>query len=320
MSSFLLWIVSLTLLIHSSIAITIETDDPILRPFIIVPGDGKVMVDPTSFTDFPTPPPVITTAPTPWPTVVPTPAPPQNYILFEKGDAKECPTGTSRVDVEQCLDAAQYLRDAFMGPKYSFPYYLNTNPDYGAPPCGCFLRVIERTGREQILPEYNTAFTGCGSGPRTRLICQLDYPLPPNTAVDMTQWNKAYASGALIDGTEDATVWSNAVLSGGDFYIRRLCTDCVETHQDIIYHRKTPLPAGMNVEQLFLSSWTDVGNTFHTDFELYSNMPYALLNFYPWTYCNFVYDNNPPGFPRDCGPNGNGAYHIYNAKFVVDSI
>jgi len=323
-SSFLFaTIVSSLALLDSSVVysqVTIETDDPLLTEFIIVPDHNGVytqfVTDPDSWTDFPTPPPVVTTAPTPWPTMAPTPAPPQNYILFESGDASDCPAGTSRVSQGQCLDAAQYLRNAQMGSEYSFPYYLNTNPDYGAPPCGCFLRVKE--GQGQILPEYNTATTGCQSGTRTRLICELDAPLPPNTAVDMTQWQKVYASGSLQydDPTAiiDPTAWSYANLAAGDFYVRRLCQDCsAESHQDIIYHRKTPLPVGMNLEDLFVKSWTSTGNQFHTDFELYSNMPYALLQVLPWQFCNFAVElDASPGFPRDCGKSGN-VTHQWNA-------
>merc|ERR1712048_1091516 len=85
-----------------------------------------------------------------------------------------------------------------------------------------------------------------------------------------------------------------------EFYIRRVCPSCRDTHKDIIYKRLTPLPAEFDIPNLFLDTWASRNNQLNVDFELYSSMSYALSGLMPWKFCN--YDDNHIGFPRDCSP------------------
>lgn len=93
--------------------------------------------------------------------------------------------------------------------------------------------------------------------------------------------------------------------------VRRICDSCQsDTHLDIYYKRKTPLPPfGTNTTagelyflDLFMNQWTSKNNVLNVDFELYSTYQDALDGTNKWTYCNYDYAN--VGFPRDCGPRG----------------
>ena len=88
--------------------------------------------------------------------------------------------------------------------------------------------------------------------------------------------------------------------------IRRKCSSCAPSHQDIYYRRHTPLPdeQSINFLNVFLDTWVDhPANVMGTDFNLYSKYEDALAMTNEWLFCNF---NDPGvGFPRDCSPDPN---------------
>jgi len=100
-----------------------------------------------------------------------------------------------------------------------------------------------------------------------------------------------------------------------NFILRRYCPYCFDSHVDIYYVRKTPLPEGLNLYDLLLNNWfnkpleempdeelPEQWNTLKTDFDLYSSLQDAIDQTpgKEWKYCN--YNHGGVGFPRDCGP------------------
>ncbi len=136
-------------------------------------------------------------------------------------------------------------------------------------------------------------------------------PPNPNPIVADTEFR------ALI---EAGCVEANGVTSRYCI-VRRYCDSCTkDSHIDIYYKRKTPLPPmGTNTTNgevyfldVFMNQWTSYKNILNTDFELYSNYQDALNGVNKWMYCN--YDSAGVGFPRDCGPRDSSAqeWNSYN--------
>mmetsp|Transcript_24396 Transcript_24396/g.36189 ORF Transcript_24396/g.36189 Transcript_24396/m.36189 type:complete len:1032 (+) Transcript_24396:103-3198(+) len=501
--SFMSWTLSLSVVRIAEGVIQLE--EPKLPGSVVILGEGEI-VDPDKWTDFPTPPPVVTNAPTPYPTPA-TPAPtPINYILLEKGDANVCPSGTEQIDLEDCLDAGELVAAG----RFNFPFYLDELESDFTMPCGCFLRTKGRNSgkKRKMIVEYNTCeettyyenqgygscddggggshypayyghtdseaeceaactvipdciaydwgltsncdlrfasvtirdsnppigamtqkYDGCGNScntavlqgdsgvgvtlynddnfggvsagyyagkynhpefvaggmgndrlsslkvspgytvklyqhanfmgwkavfsegeyttadmiahgalnndassikvfavsvppcmkklfgtppgaanPDTQLICKLSEGIDAGVD-DLSQWDKVYGLGTELLGNENPSLWAPDTLTG-EFYIRRICLDCIDSHKNIIYKRLTPLPAGFNMENLFTHTWSSANNVLNVDFKLYSSMSYALADMMAWTYCN--YDDTNVGFPRDCGPTNMVPYQWMN--------
>jgi len=123
-----------------------------------------------------------------------------------------------------------------------------------------------------------------------------------HTPID--EWLQVYGEGTQADPANTHLEYfaddSPYLPRSGEFYIRRLCVDCRDTHKDIIYKRLTPLPDGFSIFNYFFV-WASENNELNEDFELYGNMLDALAERNKWTFCNYD-DNNSVGFPRDCGP------------------
>merc|ERR1740124_1617668 len=141
--------------------------------------------------------------------------------------------------------------------------------------------------------------TGVGVNPKPSLP-----PQPEEDSLD--RWWQVFGRGSLRDDV-DPTLWeagSPFIPLDREFYIRRICPSCRDSHKDIIYKRVTPLSADFDVPNLFLDTWSSEDNELKTldntegDFELYSSMSFALSGLMPWQFCN--YDDNHIGFPRDC--------------------
>eukprot|EP00592_Proboscia_alata_P028619 CAMPEP_0194442358 /NCGR_PEP_ID=MMETSP0176-20130528/126081_1 /TAXON_ID=216777 /ORGANISM="Proboscia alata, Strain PI-D3" /LENGTH=778 /DNA_ID=CAMNT_0039268443 /DNA_START=241 /DNA_END=2574 /DNA_ORIENTATION=- len=136
-------------------------------------------------------------------------------------------------------------------------------------------------------------------------------PLPPQQDEDsLDRWWQVFGKGSQRNDV-DPTLWeagSPFIPLDREFYIRRICPNCRESHKDIIYKRVTLLSADFDLPSLFLDTWSSEDNKLITpdnaegDFELYSSMSFALAGLMPWQFCN--YDDNNLGFPRDCGPDG----------------
>jgi len=108
---------------------------------------------------------------------------------------------------------------------------------------------------------------------------------------------------ALVDGG-----CKDADGEGRHCLVRRHCPSCYDSHVDVYYQRLAPLPSpDVNFLDMFLSRWVQAQNDMAAgDFALYSTRDDALAGTGAWTYCNYAAadDNNPTGFPRDCGPTG----------------
>jgi len=124
----------------------------------------------------------------------------------------------------------------------------------------------------------------------------------------LDRWWQVFGRGSLRNDV-DPTLWeagSPFIPLDREFYIRRICPNCRDSHKDIIYKRVTPLSADFDLPSLFLDTWSSEDNILITpdntegDFELYSSMSFALAGLMPWQFCN--YDDNHIGFPRDCSP------------------
>merc|ERR1712038_97330 len=141
--------------------------------------------------------------------------------------------------------------------------------------------------------------------------CHTDHPGISN----MFQFTQVYGKGSLAMSKDDemkSYMWKctedNSNAKSPVFFVKRVCDSCPSSHKEIVYKRLTPVPEGMDLESLFLTTWSSKGNILNTDFELYNSMPDALKGHKAdrWTFCN--YDDPGIGFPRDCGPHGYVAY------------
>jgi len=121
-------------------------------------------------------------------------------------------------------------------------------------------------------------------------------------------WLMTYGKGVFEQIDQNPALWNadsentkqNGRWDNPPFYVRRLCHDCAESHQDIIYKRLTEVPSDMDLQDLFLANWFDKNNNLGVDFKLYSTFEDAQNDTNEWEFCNY---NDPGiGFPRDCGP------------------
>merc|ERR1711920_664139 len=98
--------------------------------------------------------------------------------------------------------------------------------------------------------------------------------VPPGVD-DFTEWQQVFGMGTEESSLADPSLWEPGSLTG-NFYIRRICPGCNDSHKDIVYKRLTPLPEGFDVENLFIGTWSSIDNELGVDFELYSSVSYAL--------------------------------------------
>jgi len=117
--------------IPSLASAAIYTDDPILPRSVIVRGTGSI-VDPDSWTPFPTSAPVVTFEPTAFPSITTEAPTSAEFNLKHKGGRKEC-EGQTAVPKNECLEGA-----TIAGSTHSFPYHLNEVND-STLPCACSL-------------------------------------------------------------------------------------------------------------------------------------------------------------------------------------
>jgi len=129
----------------------------------------------------------------------------------------------------------------------------------------------------------------------------------PGIALDEAGWTYVVGEGDLMqkdnqiyDGLKVTTMFNESPNK----IMRRVCTECYNSHKDIFYKRLTPLPENFDILNLMMNDWTNTNNVLNTDFELYSTYIDALSGDTSkrWTFCNF--NDLGIGFPRDCGPTG----------------
>ena len=108
------------------------------------------------------------------------------------------------------------------------------------------------------------------------------------------------ASDVASDVATQRLAFDAAFVQSSYQLLHRHCSSCQSTHQNIYYHRLTPLPVGFSIYDTTQITWSNANNKLGVDFNLYSSLEDALNQKNPWLYCN--YNDNNIGFPRDCGP------------------
>jgi len=93
--------------------------------------------------------------------------------------------------------------------------------------------------------------------------------------------------------------------------IRRLCSTCATSHQEVYFRRKNSPHTYDYYEGLMVIWRGDVG--FHSDFDIYSTLQDAENDQNAWKYCNGNDHKNQIGFPRDCGKSSktNGQWNSF---------
>jgi Notch-like protein len=110
-------------------------------------------------------------------------------------------------------------------------------------------------------------------------------------------WLTLYSTGHFGDDDCGASTFNFYITEGT--VIRRLCEDCVDTHQ-VIYYKRLASVVDVDMYDLFFGTWVSTNNLLHTHFELYSTYEDAIAGTNAWSYCD--YDEPDIGFPRNCGP------------------
>lgn len=82
--------------------------------------------------------------------------------------------------------------------------------------------------------------------------------------------------------------------------VRRVCLDCLNTHENIYYRRLTSMPDDFDLLDTLTNNWSNEDNAFNVDFALYSTFIDAYFDTNRWKKCNF--NGRLVGFPRHCGP------------------
>ena len=84
--------------------------------------------------------------------------------------------------------------------------------------------------------------------------------------------------------------------------IKRVCKKCDANYRKMFYRRHTPVPAALNMYDLFTLNWIERNNAMglDKDFTIHSSYQDALSGKYAWQFCNFDDPGGPVGFPRDC--------------------
>lgn len=119
-------------------------------------------------------------------------------------------------------------------------------------------------------------------------------------------WTMVQSTGDLHKDSDAPTATPTTFL---DHYslsthkiIRVVCESCSSLpHQEIFYKRLTPPPSDFLT--IFQSDWRTSGNTFNSDFKLYSTYADARSDTNAWTYCG-GFNVEGQGFPGTCGPEG----------------
>jgi len=145
--------------------------------------------------------------------------------------------------------------------------------------------------------------------------------LPPYRKEEEDTGEEEFRDLVNANCTETDGTWRHCI-------IRRVCASCEsETHRDIYYKRKSPLPPHneMKLLDMFLNNFTLINNDMYKgDFELYSTYEDALAGTNKWTSCPTRVDHcNKKGFPCGCGPehliwgeNNRGHYAKHNGFYV----
>jgi hypothetical protein len=221
-------------------------------------------------------------------------------------------------------------------------YYATYEYDWCVPADGCYKFTINDSYGDGFLsgPGYNLSVDGVevmsydGEGYGESISFGSMCPtLNPTSSPSTTQpslsnnptmevnWTyfmgKGYPNETPVISNEELMT----MLPGIPFTVRRLCPNCLPSHQDIYYRRLTPLPEGFNLLDTLMNNWFSQSNLLNEDFSLHSTYEDAVLGVNGWEICN--YDDPGVGFPRDCGPKELigaqwNSYYYYRDNPVTD--
>ena len=187
-----------------------------------------------------------------------------------------------------------------------------TNGTVGFSDCGnftSFYSTISTVAEQTKLKAKVTAATSCNESKNSFL---NEHFYVPGSALQFTKvntklWEHVAGQGQAFKATTtfDKVARNNLFMAvfnkSPNKIVMRQCHSCIESHQFIYYRRLTPVPATLNLLDLFLDNWSVEGNNvFGKDFKLFSNYQNALDLKGNWTYCQ--YSQPGIGFPNDCGP------------------
>jgi regulation of enolase protein 1 (concanavalin A-like superfamily) len=156
-------------------------------------------------------------------------------------------------------------------------------------------------------------------------------------AHDKSKWLKVAGRDAMMDGIAPYGLASFAEVmkSSSTKILRRVCSTCYASHQNIFYKRLTPVPVTLDIiEQLTNGIETPeelAGIQFGIDFQLYSTYEDAANGVNPWVCSPEDGYRYTVGFPGDCGPADVGETQYqssvfnwespkYNVAFYIDSV
>ena len=122
---------------------------------------------------------------------------------------------------------------------------------------------------------------------------------------DATMWKHVAGREALFERNGYGAIGFAEYLAGTpNQIIRRVCPMCQYTHREVFYKRLTPIPETMHLLEALKSEKprsAPVGNTYGTDFELYSTYEDAINGANEWACQDYRYRE---GFPGACNPKG----------------
>mmetsp|Transcript_29125 Transcript_29125/g.48153 ORF Transcript_29125/g.48153 Transcript_29125/m.48153 type:complete len:966 (-) Transcript_29125:190-3087(-) len=131
-----------------------------------------------------------------------------------------------------------------------------------------------------------------------------------------SSWTQLAGREALAMETPiGQTTFMTLLEASSSKILKRICPYCYVSHRNVFYKRLTPVPQDFDLlgALLFSNEAALVGNTWGTDFEMYSTFDDATEGVNAWTCPSGVYKGEA-GFPGDCGPTGEttNQHSLYN--------
>ncbi|KAK3278379.1 hypothetical protein CYMTET_13676, partial [Cymbomonas tetramitiformis] len=177
------------------------------------------------------------------------------------------------------------------------------------------------TGSPTAFPTISPTVSPTAAPTLGPTIPPTDSPTVPPTASPtlspttdfLPAWINLLAYGEYGDIDVGQSSFDASFARSPNLILRRLCSSCYATHQEVYYRRLTPMPTGFSLYSTVYHSWRSADNVLGRDFALYSTYVDARAATNAWTYCN--YDASSIGFPRECGPSGAVRYQWNSNTF-----
>lgn len=102
-------------------------------------------------------------------------------------------------------------------------------------------------------------------------------------------------------GPEVFNEWFHASPNG---IVRRRCPCCDSSYENVFYRRVRKDRDTFEPYDYMTTHWSEYGNEFRKDFDIYSSHTAAMEHKDPWNFCEFPEDSTCVGFPYHCGRTG----------------